>query len=95
MNCYKELAFLILVRVVNKWTFTQTLFNPLRSHRPMNNNLEHKSLTEVADALEEIPEKCDFCSPLSYTGKGMYFIRNRSQILLLISEFRLLLILTL
>ena len=58
MNCYKELAFLILVRVVNKWTFTQTLFNPLRSHRLMNNNLEHKSLTEVADALEEIPEKC-------------------------------------
>ena len=67
---------MILVRIVNKWTFSQTLFNPLRTNRPMNNNLESKTLNEVADTLEEIPEKCDFCSPLSYTGIGSYEASN-------------------
>jgi len=57
-----------IVRIVNKWTFAQTLFNPLRASRPMNNNLENKSHTEISDILQQIPDKCDFCSPLSYTG---------------------------
>lgn len=61
-----------VVRIVNKWTYEQTLFNPLRASRPMNNQLEIKSHTEVADTLEEIPEKCDFCSPLSYTAVDLW-----------------------
>lgn len=40
----------------------------------MNNNMENKSATEVADKFERIPEKCDFCSPIAYTAIGMFFI---------------------
>lgn len=58
----------IVVRIVNRWTFDQTLFNPIRSKRPMNNTMEVKTTTEVADELQLIPEKCDFCSPISYTA---------------------------
>ena len=57
---------------MNKWTFDQTLFNPIRSKRPMNNNFESKTPAEVADEFELIPEKCDFCSPIAYTAIGRY-----------------------
>lgn len=58
----------LIVRVMNKWTFDQTLFNPIRAKRPMNNNFENKTPAEVADEFELIPGKCDFCSPISYTA---------------------------
>ncbi|XP_065670254.1 uncharacterized protein LOC100211359 [Hydra vulgaris] len=61
-----------IVRVVNKWTYQQTLFNPLRSCRPMNNNFENRSYTDISDELQTIPDKCDFCSPLSYTAIDLW-----------------------
>ena len=69
-------CFVYLVRVVNKWTYQQTLYNPLRSCRPMNNNFENRSFTDISDELQAIPDKCDFCSPLSYTAIGKLFILN-------------------
>jgi len=78
------LIICILVRVKNKWTFEQTLFNPIRSKRPMNNNFEQKTAQEVSDEFELIPEKCDFCAPVSYTAIGndvftlccLFFVSN-------------------
>ena len=63
---------LFAVRIKNRWTFDQTLFNPIRSKRPMNNNMENKTATEVADEFENIPSRCDFCSPIAYTAVGMF-----------------------
>lgn len=59
---------------MNKWTFDQTLFNPIRAKRPMNNNFENKTPAEVADEFELIPGKCDFCSPIAYTAIGTFFL---------------------
>ena len=61
-----------IVRIKNRWTFDQTLFNPIRAKRPMNNNMENKSATEVADEFDLIPDRCDFCSPIAYTAVGMF-----------------------
>lgn len=61
-----------IVRIINKWTFEQTLFNPLRSDRPMNNKMPLKSFTTISDELQELPEKCDFCSPLNYTAIDLW-----------------------
>jgi len=61
-----------IVRVANKWTYEQTCYNPLRAYRPMNNNMIAKSTSQISDELEEIPDKCDFCSPLNYTGVDLW-----------------------
>ena len=61
-----------IVRVANKWTYEQTMYNPIRAYRPMNNDMEMKTPTEFNDQLELIPQKCDFCAPLNYTAIGMW-----------------------
>ena len=65
-----HVRFLILVRIINKWTFQQTMFNPLREFRPLSAGNEAQTSILVRDDLEEIPSLCDFCSPLSYTAIG-------------------------
>ncbi|XP_066931524.1 uncharacterized protein [Clytia hemisphaerica] len=59
----------VIVRIVNKWTFEQTLFNPIRSRRPLNiNNKENRSKEDEKDALSAVSSSCDFCMREEYTA---------------------------
>ncbi len=61
-----------IVRIRNKWSGEEALFNELRADRP-GMRPDPKELTRVNEAVKQAKEKgCDFCNPLRYTSKDVF-----------------------
>ena len=61
----------IIVRIWNKWTCEQTLFNSARAKRPVNVMVDGNTQSKETGTDGDITvENCDFCEPYKLTAEG-------------------------
>jgi hypothetical protein len=61
-----------ILRIRNKWSGEEALFNELRADRP-GMRPDPRELTRVNEVVKKAKQKgCDFCNPLRYTSKDVF-----------------------